>query len=122
MSLLSQFYPNFNTSNNLTPRIFGCTSFVHIHNHNRGKLDPRAVKCVFVGYSSTQKGYRCYQPTSKKFFVSVDVTFNESSLFFPRPYLQGGRTHWKIRKSWRIISFSLTYYSPDLTQFPPILE
>ena len=68
MEVLSSFYPNVQTSNNLTPRIFGCTSFVHVHNNNRGKLDPRAIKCIFVGYSSTKKGYKCYHPATKRFF------------------------------------------------------
>ena len=62
MDILSTFYPNLHTTNNLVPRIFGCVAFVHVHNQNRGKLDPRALKCVFVGYSSTQKGYKCYHP------------------------------------------------------------
>ena len=62
LKTLSQLYPNIQSSFNLAPQVFGCTSFVHIHNHNRGKLDPRALKCVFVGYSSTQKGYKCYHP------------------------------------------------------------
>ena len=75
MEVLSSFYPNVSTSNQLVPRIFGCVSFVHVHSGNRGKLDPRALKCVFIGYSSTQKGYKCYHPPSQKFFVSRDVTF-----------------------------------------------
>ena len=62
MDILSTFYPNLHTTNNLVPRIFGCVAFVHVHNQNRGKLDPQALKCVFVGYSSTQKGYKCYHP------------------------------------------------------------
>ncbi|KAL6331497.1 hypothetical protein AAG906_011437 [Vitis piasezkii] len=36
--------------------VFGCTSLVHVHSQNRGKLDPKAIKYVFLGYSSTQKG------------------------------------------------------------------
>ncbi|BAT89058.1 hypothetical protein VIGAN_05273900 [Vigna angularis var. angularis] len=65
MEALSSFYPNLSTTNNLKPRVFGCISYVHIHNTDRGKLDPRALKCVFVGYSLTQKGYKCYHPPSK---------------------------------------------------------
>ncbi|KAJ9543952.1 LOW QUALITY PROTEIN: hypothetical protein OSB04_023659 [Centaurea solstitialis] len=47
MEVLCSFYPNISISNNLVPRIFGCVSFVHIHSQERGKLDPRALKCVF---------------------------------------------------------------------------
>jgi hypothetical protein len=89
MEMLSTFYPNLHTTNNLVPRIFGCVSFVHIHSQSKGKLDLRALKCVFVGYSSTQKGYKCYHPPSKKFYVSADVTFNEQESYFTTPYLQG---------------------------------
>jgi hypothetical protein len=38
-------------------KIFGCVCFVQDYRPNVGKLDPRAVKCIFVGYSATQKGY-----------------------------------------------------------------
>ena len=38
------------------------------------KLDPRSIKCVFLGYSRTQKGYQCYSPTLCRHFISVDVT------------------------------------------------
>ena len=89
MEVLSSFYPDLSTSSNLTPRIFGCTSFVHIHSDGRGKLDPRALKCVFIGYSSTQKGYKCYHSPSHKFFVSRDVTFHEQESYFVQTHLQG---------------------------------
>jgi hypothetical protein len=89
MEMLSTFYPNLHTTNNLVLRIFGCVSFVHIHSQSRGKLDLRVLKFVFVGYSLTQKGYKCYHPPSKKFYVSADVTFNEQESYFTAPYLQG---------------------------------
>ena len=28
-----------------------------------------------MGYSSTQKGYKCYHPPTKRFFDSIDVIF-----------------------------------------------
>ena len=70
--------------------IFGCTTFVHVHNQHRDKLDPRAIKCVFLGYSSTKKGYKCYNPSTRKFYMFADVTFIENKLFFPKSSLQGG--------------------------------
>jgi len=89
MQVLSSFYPQIESSNKLQPRIFGCIAFVHVHNNERGRLDPRAVKCVFVGYSNTQKGYRCYHPISRKIYVSRDVTFHEQESYFKESHLQG---------------------------------
>lgn len=64
------------------PKVFGCTCFVHDYRNSVGKLDPRAVKCIFLGYSPTQKRYRCWSPTERKFFVSMDVTFHENEPFY----------------------------------------
>ncbi|KAK1627376.1 hypothetical protein QYE76_001691 [Lolium multiflorum] len=36
-------------------RVFGCTAYAHVDN---GKLEPRAVKCVFLGYGSGVKAYK----------------------------------------------------------------
>ena len=47
-----------------------------------GTLDPRVVKCVFAGYSSTQKGYVCWSPVEKRFFVTMDVHFRESEPYY----------------------------------------
>ena len=89
MDVLSTFYPTLTTTNNFVPLVFGYVSFVHVHGPNRGKLDPRALKCVFVSYSFTQKGYKCYHPSSKWFYVSMDVTFNEHASYFSHPSLPG---------------------------------
>ena len=45
------------------------------------KLDPKSLKCIFLGYSRVQKGYRCYCPSLCRYLVSVDVTFLENVPF-----------------------------------------
>ena len=45
------------------------------------KLDPKSLKHIFVGYSHVQKGYRCYCPTLRRYFVSTDVAFFETTSF-----------------------------------------
>ncbi|MCH99345.1 myosin-16-like, partial [Trifolium medium] len=67
---------------NLTPRVFGCVAYVHLHKHQRSKLAPRALRCVFLGYAAHQKGYRCYHPPSKRMFITLDVVFHEDSMYF----------------------------------------
>ena len=66
----------------IDPRIFGCTCFVHDMSPGLDKLSARAIKCVFLGYSRLQKGYRCYSPVHNRYYISADVTFFEEKLYF----------------------------------------
>ena len=72
-------FPNMKLFSGLPAQIFGCVAFVH---QSVGKLDPRALRCVFVGYSSTQKGYQCYHSSTQKFLVSANVMFYECELYY----------------------------------------
>ena len=65
----------------IDPKVFGCTCFVWDVRPQVSKLDPKSLKCIFVGYSRVQKGYRCYCPTLRRYFVSNDVTFFETTPF-----------------------------------------
>ncbi|GFY92444.1 hypothetical protein Acr_08g0008400 [Actinidia rufa] len=63
-------------------RVFGCTCFVQNRSPTRTKLDDKAVHCIFFGYSSMSKGYRCYDPATRHMYHSLDVTFLETVPFF----------------------------------------
>ncbi|KAM1175182.1 hypothetical protein ACFX19_028211 [Malus domestica] len=65
-------------------KVFGCICFVHVQPLHRDKLDPKATKCIFLGYSSTQKGYKCYNPQLKKLIVSKDVQFHETNSYYSK--------------------------------------
>ena len=55
---------------------------MHLHKPLRNKLEPRALRCVFVGYALHQKGYRCYHPPSRKIYVTLDVVFHEKDMYY----------------------------------------
>jgi hypothetical protein len=58
-------------------RVFGCIAYVHVLNEKKSKLDPKVENCIFIGYSSKQKRYRCFNPSTRKLQVSRDVVFDE---------------------------------------------
>ena len=65
----------------IDPKVFGCNCFVRDVRPQVSKLDPKFLKCIFVGYSRVKKGYRCYCPTLRRYFVSIDVTFFDTTSF-----------------------------------------
>jgi len=64
-------------------RVFGCITYVHVLDEKRSKLDPKAQKCIFIRYSLEQKGYRCFNPSTRKLQVSRDVVFDEMVSWYP---------------------------------------
>ncbi|BBH03625.1 hypothetical protein Prudu_014550 [Prunus dulcis] len=66
-------------------KVFGCVTYVHVYSHQLSKLDPCALRCVFIGYSSTQKGYKCYHPPTQKVHVTLDVNFHEEVPYYVSP-------------------------------------
>ncbi|GJU96176.1 retrovirus-related pol polyprotein from transposon TNT 1-94 [Tanacetum coccineum] len=93
-------------------RVFGCPVYVHV---NEGKLVPRVVKCIFLGYGSGVKGYRvwCPDPNYRKIIHTRDVTFNEDVIInsgkdFMPPYNidnnHAGTTHQNEEQSNLLLS------------------
>ena len=65
----------------IEPRISGCTYFVRDVRPQVSKFDHKSLKCIFLGYSQVQKGYRCYCPSLLRYMVSADVKFFENVPF-----------------------------------------
>ena len=63
-------------------RVFRCTAYAHVDND---KLDHRAIKCIFLGYKSGVKGYKLWNPQTRKVVISSNIIFNEWSIFLMLP-------------------------------------
>ncbi|WZY86902.1 hypothetical protein YC2023_033288 [Brassica napus] len=63
-------------------RVFGCLCFVLKPGEMINKLEARSTKAVFIGYSATQKGYKCYDPIARRVLVSRDVKFLEDRGYY----------------------------------------
>ena len=58
-------------------RSFGCRAWMTIPRQKRRGLQPKGLATIFVGYEPNVKGYRLWDPVSKKTLVSRDVRFEE---------------------------------------------
>lgn len=99
--------------------------FVRDHRPSVGKLDPRAVRCIFLDYASSQKGYQCWDLIGRKLYASMDVTFREhepyyttqvevilvsswrNSLLAPRVIVERGRMKGMLMLMGRLLSRGL---------------
>ena len=78
-------------------KVFGCTCFVLKPHVERNKLSSKSALCVFLGYGIGQKGYRCYDPSTQKLYVSRNVTFLEHIPFYSIPVQSHDATREELR-------------------------
>ncbi|CAH9131347.1 unnamed protein product [Cuscuta epithymum] len=67
-------------------RIFGCLCYPHIPTPH--KLAARTIPCVFLGFPSQHKGYKCLDLTTGRIIISRHVVFDESIFPFQQPSSQ----------------------------------
>ena len=73
---LFSYVPNYNEL-----RIFGFTCFVLLPKRKRDKLGKHTALCVFLGYGTKRKGYRCFDLETNQLHISHHVTFWEHIRF-----------------------------------------
>jgi hypothetical protein len=62
-------------------RVFGSIGYTHIPDQERSKLDDKSKRYIFIGYDSSSKGYKLYNPNSSKIVISRDVEFDEEDFW-----------------------------------------
>ncbi|KAD1423642.1 hypothetical protein E3N88_42847 [Mikania micrantha] len=63
-------------------RVFGCQCYPHLRAYNKHKLDFRSTSCVFLGYSTTHHGYRCFDTATDRLYIARHGRFNVHSFSF----------------------------------------
>ncbi|UYV60352.1 hypothetical protein LAZ67_1000919 [Cordylochernes scorpioides] len=59
-------------------KVFGCLAFYKVNANQRHKLQPKAAKGIFIGYSRERKAYRIYDANQCRLHETRDVKFDES--------------------------------------------
>ena len=69
-------------------RVFGCMAYAHIPEVEGTKLDKKAVKLRFLGYSDNQEDYRLFDKVNRKVVIRRDVAFNETDFEYQKQPLK----------------------------------
>jgi histone deacetylase 1/2 len=67
-------------------KFFGCACWPRLRPYNNRKLSFRSKECVFIGYNTDHKGYRCLDVDTGRVYLSRDVVFDELVFPFSRHY------------------------------------
>jgi hypothetical protein len=63
-------------------RVFCYTCYPYSVPYNNFKLALKSKACVFLGFSSTYKGYLCFDTVNNKVYTILHVLFDETSFLY----------------------------------------
>ena len=58
-------------------KVFGCEAFLDVPKEKRRKLASKSEKCIFIRYKDGVKGYKLWNPVTRKIVYNRDVIFIE---------------------------------------------
>ncbi|GJU32086.1 retrotransposon protein, putative, ty1-copia subclass [Tanacetum coccineum] len=66
-------------------KVWGCEALVKRDTRTKpNKLEPRSIKCIFIGYPKETMGYSFYYPPKNNVFVARNAKFYENSLIIQK--------------------------------------
>ncbi|GJX90099.1 retrovirus-related pol polyprotein from transposon TNT 1-94 [Tanacetum coccineum] len=65
-------------------KVFECRVFPYLRPYSAHKLAARSIECIFVGYCTQYKGYKCLDPKTNRVFITRHARFDETSFPFAR--------------------------------------
>ena len=60
--------------------MFECPIYAHIPSDKRTKNDPKAHRCIFLNFGGEVKGFKLWDPLTRKLIYSRVVTFDEGAM------------------------------------------
>jgi hypothetical protein len=86
----------------------GCECFPLLRPYNQHKLLPRSESCIFFGYSSLHKGYKCYHLPTQRLYIFRHAQFVENSFPFSKisPHSSTHSTQHKLSNTLTVLPSS----------------
>lgn len=104
VELLLNDKPHYNSL-----RVFGCACWPNLRPYNTRKLAFHSTQCVFLGYSSLHKGFKCLEPNTGHIYISRDVVFDGNIFPFSSLHPNAGA---RLRNEISLLSENLTPFVP----------
>lgn len=60
---------------------FGCRVYPCLRDYAPNKFSPRSLPCIFLGYNTTYKGFRCFDSHTSRTYITRHACFDE--IYFP---------------------------------------
>ena len=74
-------------------RVWGCVAYVLVQKDKRAHLGSHMEKCIFIGYPDGVKGWKFWNPETKKVVISERAEFDEHYTYRTAGKLPSVQTH-----------------------------